>query len=272
MALWSQRTVDIEVDGFVIPAANSSWHNSGAWGVYIGLTPHQLGARIPRKSFYNLRINLYSPDVKFKLSPGEIEKIGLEVEKILDSYTYQLERAELVGKNYRGMFTGTLIAYIIALITAYGWWFIWFRQPFHALVGIDNWWKNLKARKLPHYHIREVVLGKDPQKLSAINEVCNYYRTIKGRYLEICQKMRNYCKLRKSKNPAFEEIEKAYRDIILTEIEDSYLVKMVAHTLPQKVIRFFLGDMVLIPKVPVPKIIVPIRDLDFDLSAYLSGE
>jgi len=269
MALWSQKTADIQIDGFVIPAVNSSWHHTGAWGVYVGLNPNELGAKIPRSGFYNLRINIYSPDVKFKLSPGEIEKIGIEIEKILDNYAYQLERAELIGKNYRGMFSGTLIAYIIALVTAYGWWFIWFRQPFHALVGIDNWWKNLKAGKLPRYHIREVVPGEDPQKLSAINDAYRYYKNLKGRYLEICRKMRDYCRLRKSKNPAFGEIEKAYRNIILNEIEDSYLVKVVAHTLPQKIVRFFLGDMVLIPKVPVPRIIVPTRDLDFDLSPYL---
>jgi len=269
LALWSQKIVNIEVDGFVVPAANSSWHNSRAWGVYLELNPHELGARIPGNYLYNLKINLYSPKVKFNLSPGEVEKIGLEIEKILDGYAYQLDRAELIGKNYRKMFTGTLIAYIIALITAYGWWFIWFRQPFHALVGIDNWWKNLRAGKLSHYHIREVALGQDQEKLTAIDEVYRYYRSLKGRYLEICQKMRDYCKLRAKKNPVFKKIERAYREIILTELENSFLVQMIAHTLPQKVIRFFLGDMVLIPKIPIPRVLVPTRDLDFDLSPYL---
>ncbi len=269
MALWSQKIADIEINGFTIPAVNSSWHDTGAWAVYVEPNPHKLGAKIPRNTFYNLRVNIYSPQVKFGLSPGEMEKIGIEIEKTLDGYSYELERAEIIGKNYRKMFSGTLIAYIIALITAYGWWFIWFRQPFHAFVGIDNWWKNLRAKKLPRYHVREVVFGKDKNRISAINDVYRYYKTLKGRYLEICQKMRDYCKLRKKENPAFGEIERAYREIILTELEDSFLVKMVAHTLPQKVLRFFLGDMVLIPKISVPKILVPIRDLDYDLSPYI---
>ncbi|RLE13650.1 hypothetical protein DRJ04_03920 [Candidatus Aerophobetes bacterium] len=272
MAIWSQKIANIEVDGFVIPAVVSSWHDTGAWIAYIELNPYELGKRIPRNHFYNLRINLYSPRVKFNLSAGELEKIGIETEKILDKYTYNLDWAELIGKSYRKMFTGTLIAYIIALVAAYGWWFIWFRQPFHALVGIDNWWKNLQAGKLPNYHIREVTFGKDALKQSAVDEVYRYFKSLKGRYLDICRKMRDYCKLQKMKNPAFEKIEKAYREIILSELEDSFLVKMVAHTLPQKVVRFFLGDMVLIPKVPTPRIIVPVRDLDYDLSFCLESE
>jgi len=269
MAIWSQKTANIKIDGFVIPATASGWHNCGAWVVWVELNPYKLGKKIPRNSFYNLRIELYSPKVKFGLSPGELEKIGIEIEKILDTYTFNLNKAELIGKTYRKMFTGTLIAYIIALLTAYGWWFIWFRQPFHALVGIDNWWKNLQAGKLSNYHVREVVIGKEHLKQSAIDEVYRYFKTLKGRYLEICQKLRDYCKTQKLKNPAFEKIENAYRQIILSEIEDSFLVKMVAHTFPQKLVRFFLGDMVLIPRVPTPSIIVPVRDLDYDLSSFL---
>ena len=269
MALWSQKIAEIEIDGFVVPAVNSSWHHGGAWAFYLELNPHELGAKIPAGHFYNLKINVYAPRVKFGLSPGEIEKIGIEIEKILDGYTYELDRAEIVGKNYRKMFTGTLIAYIIALLTAYGWWFIWFRQPFHAFVGIDNWWKNLKAKRLSRYHVREVTLGKDKAKIEAVDEVYRYYKGLRGRYLEVCQKMRDYCKSRARTNPVFKKMERAYREIILSELEDSYLVKMVAHTLPQKVVRFFLGDMVLIPKIPVPRVLIPVRDLDFDLSKYL---
>ncbi|HHF99087.1 MAG TPA: hypothetical protein ENL39_06365 [Candidatus Aerophobetes bacterium] len=273
MAVWSQKIVDVEVDGFVIPASSSSWHDCGSWMVWVELNPYRLGEKIPGNHFYNLKINLYSPRVKYGLSPGEMEKIGIEIEKIIDTYVYNLEKAELVGKAYRKMFTGTLIAYIIALVTAYGWWFIWFRQPFHAFVGIDNWWKRLKAgKKLANYHIREVTPGKEERKQQAIDEVYRYFKTLKGRYLEICQRLRDYCKAKKLKNPAFEKIENAYRQIILSEIEDSFLVKMIAHTLPQKIVRFFLGDMVLIPKIPTPRILVPVRDLDFDLSPYLEEE
>jgi hypothetical protein len=126
MARWSQKTVDVITDAFVMPAINSDWYNTGAWGTYVGLNPHQLGKKIARGVAYNLRIDIYAPEVRFGLSPGELEKIPLEIEKVIDNYVYQLGHAELVGKNYRWMFTGTLIAYIIAAITANGWWFIFF--------------------------------------------------------------------------------------------------------------------------------------------------
>ncbi len=190
----------------------------------------------------------------------------------MDNYAYRLEHAEIIGRDYRKMFSGTLIAYIIALVTAQGWWFIWFRQPFHAMVGVDNWFKNRHAKKIPRYTVRQLTIGEDKQKREAINDAYHFYKGLKGRYLEICQKMREYCRSQKNENQAFEKIEDGYRDIIQASLEDSYITKMVAHTFPQKVLRFFLGDMVLMPKIEIPRILVPTRDLEYDLSRHLPQE
>lgn len=268
MARWSQRTFDLETDAYVIPAVNSDWYNTGAWGTYVGLNPHRLAKKIPGRTPYNLKINLYAPEVKFELSRGEVEKISQNIEQIMDNYAYQLEHAEIIGRDYRKMFSGTLIAYIIALVTAQGWWFIWFRQPFHAMVGVDNWFKNRQAKKIPRYVARELTIGTGDAKKEAINEIYRFYQGQKGRYLEICQRMRNFCRSRKKENWVFEQIEEAYRDVIQADLEDSYLTKLVAHTFPQKVLRFFLGDMVLMPKIKIPRILVPARDLDYNLSRH----
>jgi hypothetical protein len=135
---------------------------------------------------------------------------------------------------------------------------------------LDNWFKNLQAKKLPHYNSRQLATVEEEKKKEAVNNVYRYYKTLSGSYLEMCQKIRDYCKSRKQNNPAFEAIGQAYRDLIQVNLEDSFLVKMVAHTFPQKLARFFLGDTVAIPKIEVPRILVPTRDLDYDLSKHLN--
>jgi hypothetical protein len=42
MTRWSQRTFDLETNAYVIPAVNSDWYNTGAWGIYVGLGRRRL--------------------------------------------------------------------------------------------------------------------------------------------------------------------------------------------------------------------------------------
>lgn len=271
MARWSQKTEDVEVDAYTLPAINSDWYNTGAWVTHVSLNPHELGKKIPKSTAYNLKINLYSPSVKHALSPGELEKVLIEAEKTMDNYAFEVEHSEILGKNYRKMFSLCLGAYVIGLAAVNTWWFIWFRQPFLAAAGIDNWLKNRQAKKLLNYNSREITVGKDLKKVEAINEVFEFYKTLNGRYLEICQKLRDYCKSKKKSNKAFAHIEQAYRDVIDLNLEDSYFVKYIAHAFPKKFVRFFLGDMIGISNVRIPKIAIPTRDLGFDLSSYIKG-
>ncbi|MGQ9746522.1 MAG: hypothetical protein ACUVQZ_01940 [Candidatus Caldatribacteriaceae bacterium] len=269
---WRKNIEEIKVPLYVVPAQLSGWYEEGAWAAASPFTLLELGEKVGKKKSFLLEAELYAPSLSFPLSAGEKEALLSALENRIDSFLYRLNFYESLGKNYRFMFSLCLCAYIIGLFSVNTWWFIWFRQPYLALAGIDNWWKRKKAKNLEQCLHKRIVEGQDPQRKSAIDQVFALYSQLQGGGKEKLSTLITFCKEKERENPAFSEIGKIYRELLSREKEESFLLKSIAHTPIKKLARFFLGDLLLLPEILPPRLIVPVRNLSLNLDLYLQEE
>ncbi|MEN3185645.1 MAG: hypothetical protein ABDK94_03060 [Atribacterota bacterium] len=269
MIEWRENFDEVKIPGYVLPAHLSGWYEERAWVAGLPVHITELGGKTHHQHPWLLEIELYAPSLPFPLSEGEQEAILDAFETTIDNFLYQLNFYEQLGKNYRFMFSLCLLAYIIGLFSVNTWWFIWFRQPYLALAGIDNWWKRKKAKNLEQCHKKRLILGKDQKRLEAVNQVFSFYTQIQKAEKDLLRELIDFCRKNERGNFAFGEIRKIYQDLLSKEREESFLLKSIAHTPLKKLARFFLGDMLLIPEIITPKLITPTRNLAFDLTPYL---
>ncbi|MCX7667454.1 MAG: hypothetical protein N2Z84_00770 [Atribacterota bacterium] len=266
---WRENIEEVRVPGYVVPVHLSGWYEEGAWVAALPVHIAKLGEETGGRNPWLLEIELYAPSLSFPLSEGEKETILDSFENIIGGFLYHLNFYERLGKNYRFMFSLCLLAYIIGLFSVNTWWFIWFRQPYLALAGIDNWWKRKKVKHLEKCCKKRIVLGEDPKRQEAINQVLSFYTKIQEAEKDVLLKLIDFCRANEKSNFAFGEIRKIYQDLLTREREESFLLKSIAHTPLKKLARFFLGDILLIPEVITPKLIIPTRNLSLDLTGYL---
>lgn len=266
---WRENIEEVKIPGYVLPVHLSGWYEEGAWVAGLPVRISELGGKTSGRNPWFLEIELYTPSLSFPLSEGEQEAILTSLENIIDSFVYRLNFYERLGKNYRFMFSLCLFAYIIGLFSVNTWWFIWFRQPYLALAGVDNWWKRKKVKYLERCRKKRIVLGKDQQRQEAVNQVFSFYTGLREAEPDVLLELINFCRENEKKNSAFREIRKIYQDLLVREKEESFLLRSIAHTPLKKLARFFLGDILLIPEIITPKLITPTRDLSLDLTPYL---
>ena len=261
---WRENIEEVKIPAYVVPARLSGWYEEGAWAMVLPLKIAELGRRAPRRNSWLLEIELYAPHVPWPLSEGEKETILSVFENQIDGFLYRLNFYESLGRNYRFMFSLCLAAYIIGLFSVNTWWFIWFRQPYLALAGIDNWWKRKKVKNLERCRKKRITEGQDKQRKEAINAVFSFYAHLQEAERDILRKLITFCQENERKNPAFGEIRKIYQELFAREKEQSFLLQSIAHTPFKKFLRFFLGDILLLPEVLIPRLIVPVRNLSLD--------
>ncbi|MGC8777695.1 MAG: hypothetical protein ACP5Q4_03370 [Candidatus Caldatribacteriaceae bacterium] len=269
---WRENLGEVKIPAYVVPVRLSGWYEEGAWVASIPLQIGELGKKGDRGNSWLLEIELYAPSCSWPLSEGEKETILSAFENIIDGFLYRLNFYESLGRNYRFMFSLCLVAYIIGVFSVNTWWFIWFRQPYLALAGIDNWWKRKKVKSLERCGKKRITEGKDPERQEAVNEVLSFYTQAKEAERDLLPKIIDFCREKEKENPAFREIRKVYQNLLCREKEESFLLKSIAHTPFKKFLRFFLGDILLIPEVITPRFIAPVRNLSLDLEAYQKEE
>ncbi len=258
--LWGKELPVRKIDAYVIPTMGSDWDARGAWTTYVDMDIKNFAHTLPAGKRFDLVMQIYSPHFTGSLSPGEQEKILLETRKMLAKYCYQLREWEAIGGNLRKMFSFELAAYIFGLLTVETWWFIWFTRPYLAAIGMDNWLKYRHARRLGEYYHFLLTPGKEEEKIAAVNELARYYQNLDGRYLEVCTKLRDYCREKMPRHKVFRTLYQAYQRVLRAEFDDSFIVKLIP-TGARKVSRFFLGPF----RVEVPAIMVPTRNLNFKI-------
>lgn len=261
---WRENIEEVKIPAYVVPARLSGWYDEGAWAMVLPLKIAELGKRAPRRNAWLLEIELYAPNSPWPLSEGEKETILSVFENQIDGFLYRLSFYERLGRNYRFMFSLCLVAYIIGLFSVNTWWFIWFRQPYLALAGIDNWWKRKKVKNLERCRKKRITEGQDEQRKEAINAVFSFYTHLQEAERDIVRKLIAFCQEKERENPAFGEIRKIYQELSAREKEQSFLLQSIAHTPFKKFLRFFLGDILLLPEVLIPRLIVPVRNLSLD--------
>lgn len=261
---------ELRIPVYCVPALGWDWYNEGAWIAHTGLKVIDLGlkARGIKPPLF-VSFELYMPPVLNPLSEGEIEEIATVFENTIHSYLMQLKFYESLARSYRYMFSLCLFAYLIGLFSVNTWWFIWFRQPYLALAGLDNWFRRRAVRSLEKGIRIRVAVGEDLQRKRLLEEVYtrfeNFERLSKGDFVSIVA----YLREKERVEPLYSELRKVFEDILIMEKEDSFLLQRVAYTLPKKLSRFFLGDLLLIPQLLPPRLLCRIRDLSFDISSLL---
>lgn len=259
---WRENLLEVRFPLYVLPARLSGWYEDEAWAACSPVSLGELVRKLPKRDSYVLLWELYVPPSPFPLSEGEAEHILVALEDAIGEFLYALDLYEKLASNYRFMFSLCLVAYIIGLLSVNTWWFIWFRQPYLALTGIDNWWKRRRFHALNRCRLQSITWGEDEKRRHALVETCSFFQDL-PRTPEYLKEMISFAKRREKENPAFGEIRKAYEGLLKRERDKSYLLKRIPHTPWTKVKRFFLGDLLLIPEVFVPFLCVPVRDLSF---------
>lgn len=263
---------ELQIPVYCVPALGWSWYGEGAWVAHTGLRVTDLGFRAKKAKLpLFVSFEVYMPPVLNPLSEGEIEGIAAAFEETVYSYLMQLRFYESLARNYRYMFSLCLFAYIIGLFSVNTWWFIWFRQPYLALAGLDNWFKRRKVKVLEEGVRFRVTMGEDPRRKRLIEEVYSRFkkfeRLSKKDFVEIV----TYLRRKQRVEPLCSELIKVFEDILTMEKEDSFILQRIAYTFSKKVSRFFLGDLLLIPQLLPPRLLCQIRDLNFDIS-FLVGK
>jgi hypothetical protein len=260
---WREDLKEVKVPLFILPARLLGWYEEGAWAACPSESLSEISTRFRGTSSFLLHFEVYSPSSSSPLSEGEMESILARFEGMIDEFLYSLSLYERLGWNYRFMFSLCLVAYIIGLFSVNTWWFIWFRQPYLALTGVDNWWKKKRLLDLARCKAWSISPGEDKRRQEALDELYSFYTTIPQGDPNYLERVIHFLEEQKKRNRAFSEIQRAYILLQKREQEESYLLKRIAHTTWTKVKRFFLGDLLLIPEVFVPHLCVPIRDLAF---------
>jgi len=263
---------ELQIPVYCVPALGWSWYGEGAWVAHTGLRVTDLGFRAKKAKLpLFVSFEVYMPPVLNPLSEGEIEGIAAAFEETVYSYLMQLRFYESLARNYRYMFSLCLFAYIIGLFSVNTWWFIWFRQPYLALAGLDNWFKRRKVKVLEEGVRFRVTMGEDPRRKRLIEEIYSRFkkfeRLSKKDFVEIV----TYLRGKQRVEPLCSELIKVFEDILTMEKEDSFILQRIAYTFSKKVSRFFLGDLLLIPQLLPPRLLCQIRDLNFDIS-FLVGK
>ncbi len=258
---WRENFQEVRVPLYVLPARLSGWYEDEAWAACPPLSLEELVRKLRGKDAFVLQWELYAPRVPLPLSEGEMEHILVSLENVIDEFLYTLSFYERLARNYRLMFSLCLAAYIIGLLSVNTWWFIWFRQPYLVLTGIDNWWRRKRFLGLTRCKLQGIAFGEDAERQEAISEAFAFFQSLTPSDPEYLEKMIAFAKGREKKSPAFSEIRKAYEYLRRREKDRSYLLKRIAHTPWAKVKRFCLGDLLFIPEVFVPFLCVPVRDL-----------
>ncbi len=268
---WRNSLGETQIPAYIVPIKLSGWYEEGAWAASFVPTLLELGTKAYRQESWLMTIELYAPECSSALSEGEKEALLTSWDNLLESFMYQLDLYESVGSNYRFMFSLCLVAYIIGLFSVNTWWFIWFRQPYLALSGIDNWWKRRKTKSFQKCVKKRIIDGQDAMRREAINQVFAFYTQLQKAERDALLDLISFCREREKLNPAFGEIGKIYLSLLQREREESFLLKRIAHTPMKKLARFFLGDLLLLPEIFIPRPIVPVRNLSFDPYAFFQG-
>lgn len=262
---WRENLSEIRVPLYILPARLSGWYEDEAWVACPPFSLEELVRKIGKKKDFILLWELYAPPSPLPLSEGEAKHILITIESTVEEFLYSLSLYEKLSWNYRFMFSLCLVAYIIGLLSVNTWWFIWFRQPYLALTGIDNWWKRKRFSCLTHCKLQEILRGEDAKRQEALLDIFSFFQSLVPGDPEYLEKMISFAKEKEKENSVFFEIRKAYEYLRKWERDKSYLLKRIPHTPWAKVKRFFLGDLLLIPEVFVPFLCVPVRDLSFAL-------
>lgn len=260
---WREHLKEVVIPLYVLPARLSGWYEEGAWVACSPWNLAELSRKLRGKSSFLLRWEVYAPPSPLPLSEGELSSVLARLEGTIDEFLYSLSFYEKLAWNYRFMFSLCLVAYIIGLLSVNTWWFIWFRQPYLALTGIDNWWKRKRFLHLARCKLHGISWGRDAERQEALSVVHAFFMTLLPGDPDYLEKIFRFLEEKERENPAFSEIRRAYTLLQKREKEESYLLRRIPHTLWTKVKRFFLGDLLLVPEVFVPFLCVPIRDLSF---------
>lgn len=269
---WRESLKEVKFPLYVLPARLSGWYEDGAWAVCPPLDLREIVRELRGRDSFVLQWELYAPLSSSLLSEGEVEHILVSLENSIDEFLYLLSFYEKLARNYRFMFSLCLVAYIIGLLSVNTWWFIWFRQPYLALTGIDNWWRRKRFFRLTRCKLQGISWGEDTRRKEAISEAFAFFQSLTPGDPEYLEKMIAFAREREKGNPAFSEIRRAYEYLRKREKDKSYLLKRIPHTSWTKVKRFFLGDLLLIPEVFVPFLCVPVRDLSSALTLEILEE
>lgn len=260
---WRKNLTEVKVPLYVLPARLSGWYEDEAWVASSPLSLGELAGKLQKEEAFVLLWELYMPPSLPPLSEGEVEHILVALENTIEEFLYSLSLYEKLARNYRLMFSLCLVAYIIGLLSVNTWWFIWFRQPYLALTGIDNWWRRKRFSCLTRCEFQGILRGEDERRRNALAEVFSFFQSLDPGDPEYLEKMIAFAKSKEKENSTFSEVRRAYEHLREREREKSYFLKRIPHTSWTKVKRFFLGDLLLIPEVFVPFLCVPVRDLSF---------
>lgn|GEM_PF-847440 len=264
---WREHLEVMDIPLYILPARLSGWYEEGAWVASPPCDIAELARKVRGKFPFVLQWAVYAPPSSLPLSEGEMESILCALERMIDEFLYSLSFYEKIAKNYRFMFSLCLVAYIIGLFSVNTWWFIWFRQPYLALTGIDNWARRRRFLRLAQCRLQTITQGQDPKRHEALSEVLDFFLTLSPGDPAYLEKIMGFLKTKEKTDSVFGEIRKAYENLKRREKDKSYLLKRIPHTSWTKVKRFFLGDLLLIPEVFTPFLCIPVRDLSFTLEA-----
>jgi len=263
---------ELRIPVYCVPTLGWNWYHEGSWMAHTGLRVTDLGFKAKKmKPPLFISFELYTPPVSHPLSEGEMEEIVTTFEETVHGYLMQLKFYESLARNYRYMFSLCLLAYIIGLFSVNTWWFIWFRQPYLALAGLDNWFKRRRAKVLEKGVRFRVVMGKDPRRKRLLDEIYNQFGKFKQLSRSDFAEIVAYLRRKQRTEPLCWELIRVFEDILEMEKEDSFVLQRIAYTFSKKLSRFFLGDLLLIPQLLPPRLLCNIRDLNFDIS-FLIGE
>lgn len=269
MAKWSKQSLDIRLVAHYIPSNYEEWGHTGSCIVHAE-NPQDFSKKLPKNVRYNLTTEVYMPDVDLPLSEGELEHLAVDLEGNLDRYAFELRQQEVMGQNFRRLYSLTGVIFTIGVLATQTWWWLFFVTPYWGVAGIGNKYKYKKAKYLQNYDHRQVIEGKDPARKDAVNEMYEFYNKLEGHHLNKLQRARDFCKEQKKKNPAFKEIEEGYRDLIDANLEDSFLLQMYPYTSLQSFLRFFTGGPYgIVQPILTPKQIVPVRNFNLNAKKYL---
>ena len=270
MSRWNQEAVDVKLIANYIPVCNEDWGKTGSCIIHTE-NPFSFSKKLPQKKPYNLSIELYFPDSKFPFDDGELEHIGCKLEEGMDSFSYELRRLEVPGKNLRRLYLNEALTFTVGALYASALWWVFMINPFWVAAGMPNYLKNIYAQRIPNYDHRRIISGKEPARIDALNESFEFHESIsENDYKERLKIMINFCSEKEKKNPAYKEINRAYKDVLKNATEDSPLLKRVPKNHLDTLKRFFINPYGIISEEKIPIQLVSVRNLhDKSLEEYL---
>ncbi|MCK5043906.1 hypothetical protein KAR52_02805 [Candidatus Pacearchaeota archaeon] len=263
MSRWNQKTTDVKLIANYIPACNEAWGKTDSCTMHTE-NPLSFSRRLPRNKLYNLTTEVYAPEGSSILpfEEGELKHIECDINTNMDAFSYELKTLEIPGKSLRKAYSNTAVAFTVGLLSVYTWWWMFFRMPYYLAVGTENKNKNKYAKQIPNYNKRHIIMGKDKDRIDAINNVCEFHNNLsEDNYIKKLQLTRNYCLEREKRNPAYKELTQGYRDLLESNLEDSYILKKLPYTSWQALKSFLFNPMGMIPVAEIPKQLINVRNL-----------